>query len=73
MVRETTHSLRLCPRIDKCQADIPHSGGRIRSKTETAQVNEVLCKILAHNLCVLVQSIYELGIEAKFWHKESAA
>lgn len=48
-------------------------GSRIRSKTETAQVNEVLCKILCHNLCVLVQSIYELGIEAKFWHKESVA
>jgi hypothetical protein len=42
-------------------------GSRIRSKTDTAQVNEVLCKILCHNLCVLVQSIYELGIEAKFW------
>src|SRR5579862_238610 len=48
-------------------------GTRIRSKTEVAQVNEVLCKILCHNLCVLVQSIYELGIEAKFWHKESVA
>jgi len=43
-------------------------GSRIRSKTDVAQVNEVLCKILCHNLCVLVQSIYELGIEAKFWH-----
>jgi transposase len=48
-------------------------GSRIRSKTEVAQVNEVLCKILAHNLCVIVQSVYELGIEAKFWHKESVA
>jgi len=42
-------------------------GGRIRSKTEVAQVNEILCKVLCHNLCVLVQSFYELGIEAKFW------
>ncbi len=48
-------------------------GTRVRSKTEIAQVNEVLCKILCHNLCVLVQSIYELGIEAKFWHKDSVA
>ena len=48
-------------------------GSRIRSKTETAQVNEVLCKILCHNLCVLVQSIYELGIEAKFWQSKGAS
>jgi hypothetical protein len=48
-------------------------GSRIRSKTEVAQVNEVLCKVFCHNLFVLVQSIYELGIEAKFWHKDSVA
>jgi len=42
-------------------------GERLRSKTPTAQVNEVLCKLLAHNICCLVQSIYELGIEPTFW------
>lgn len=47
-------------------------GSRIRSKAYTAQVNEVLCKILCHNLCVLVQSIYELGIETTFWRQQSA-
>jgi transposase len=41
-------------------------GGAVRSKTPTAQVNEVLCKILCHNICVLIQSIYELGIEPIF-------
>jgi hypothetical protein len=48
-------------------------GSRIRSKTAIAAQNEVLCKVLCHNLCVIVQSVYELGIEAKFWHSESVA
>lgn len=42
-------------------------GDALRSKTDTAQVNEALCKVLCHNLCCLVQSIYELGIEPAFW------
>ena len=42
-------------------------GPNVRSKTGVAQLNEVLCKVLCHNLCCLVQSIYELGIEPEFW------
>ena len=42
-------------------------GGAVRSKTPTAQVNEVLCKVLCHNICVLIQSIFELGLEPVFW------
>ena len=45
-------------------------GERLRSKTETAQINEALCKVLAHNICVVNQSIYELGIEANFMEKQ---
>jgi len=41
-------------------------GGFIRSKMPVAQVNEVLCKVLCHNICVIIQSIHELGIEADF-------
>jgi hypothetical protein len=41
-------------------------GEKVRSKTETARVNEVLCKILCHNLCCVIQSMYELGIEVDF-------
>ena len=36
-------------------------GHQARSKTPAAQVNEVLLKILCHNICVLIQSMYELG------------
>jgi transposase len=42
-------------------------GDSVRSKTETAMVNECLCKLLAHNLCVLIQEQHELGIETVLW------
>jgi transposase len=42
-------------------------GDSIRSKTDTAMVNEVLCKILCHNLVVLIHEMYELGIDPVFW------
>ena len=32
--------------------------------------NEVLCKLLAHNLCVLIQEQHELGIDPIFWQDE---
>lgn len=41
-------------------------GSAVRAKTPIAQVNEVLCKVLCHNICVLIQSIYELGLEPTF-------
>lgn len=39
----------------------------VRSKTDTAMKNEVLCKFLCHNICCLIQSQCELGIEPVFW------
>lgn len=41
-------------------------GERLRSKTERAQANEALLKVLCHNICVVIQSMHELGIEADF-------
>ena len=38
----------------------------LRSKTKQAQINELLCKILCHNLCVLIQEVNELGIKGEF-------
>src|SRR5258708_39689345 len=40
-------------------------GDSLRSRTKTAQVNEALCKILGHNICCLIQSMYELNIDRK--------
>ena len=42
-------------------------GDGLRSRTKTAQINEALCKILCHNLCCLIQSMFELGIKPEFW------
>jgi len=41
-------------------------GDFVRSKTWTAQVNEVLCKIICHNICVVIQEMHELGINPDF-------
>jgi transposase/predicted nucleic acid-binding Zn finger protein len=41
-------------------------GGRLRSKGDVAQTNEALCKILCHNLCCLIQSMFESGVEPNF-------
>lgn len=38
----------------------------LRSKTKTAQVNELLCKVLCHNICVVVQEMNELGVKGEF-------
>jgi len=38
----------------------------LRSKTKTAQINELLCKILCHNICVVIQEMNELGIRGEF-------
>lgn len=39
----------------------------VRSKTDVAMKNEVLCKVLCHNIVVVHQSHIELGIEPVFW------
>lgn len=35
----------------------------LRSKDKVAQINELLLKILCHNICVLIQETFEWGIE----------
>lgn len=45
----------------------------VRSKSDVAMVNEVLCKILCHNICVLIQETHELGISTVFWAENSPA
>ncbi len=42
-------------------------GSALRSKSDVGQINEALCMVLAHNICVLVQATHELGIEPVFF------
>ncbi|HEX8148381.1 MAG TPA: transposase [Pyrinomonadaceae bacterium] len=42
-------------------------GRQLRGKLFRAQANEVLCMALCHNLCVVIQSMHELGIAPTFW------
>ena len=41
-------------------------GDTLYGRTEGAQTTEVLAKLVAHNLCALIQSFYELGVEPSF-------
>ena len=41
-------------------------GDKVRAKTPTAQVNEALTKVLCHNICVLVQAMFALGVAPAF-------
>ena len=41
-------------------------GDSVRSKSDEGMINEVLAKVLCHNLCVLIQSIHELGVSPSF-------
>jgi len=38
----------------------------VRSKTDVAMKNEVLGKILCHNICCLISAFYELGVNPTF-------
>jgi transposase len=42
-------------------------GDNLRSKTDVAMVNESLCKILCHNLVIIIHEMGELGIDPVFW------
>ncbi len=41
-------------------------GDAVRSKNWTAQVNEVLCKVICHNICCVIMESFCLGIKPDF-------
>jgi hypothetical protein len=42
-------------------------GSALRSKSDTGQINEALCKVLCNNICVLIQAMHEPGVEPTFY------
>ena len=48
-------------------------GDSIRSRTPPAMVNECLAKFICNNLCCVIMSQIELGIEAEFWQNDKAS
>lgn len=48
-------------------------GAAVRSKKSIAQINEVLCKVLCHNLTCIVHAIAEFGIDVDFAAKPETA
>jgi transposase len=43
-------------------------GDKLKSKNWTAQMNELLCKLIAHNIVVLIHEMHELNIEPIFYN-----
>jgi hypothetical protein len=48
-------------------------GDSVRTTSEVAMVNEMVCKFLCHNLCCQLQEQCEPGIEPVFWQDGGAA
>jgi transposase len=42
-------------------------GGAVLSRRPVAQINEVLAKCVAHNLCCVVKAIFTAGLAPTFW------
>src|SRR3990167_1115127 len=42
-------------------------GDSVRSKNDIACINEILLKVLCHNICVLISEMFELGIQPELF------
>jgi hypothetical protein len=48
-------------------------GDSVRSKGELAMRNEVLAKLVCHNLCCLISAMNEMGMNPVFWVDQAQA
>lgn len=42
-------------------------GNSVRSKTDVAMKNEVLAKMVCHNIVCVIHELYQVGLEPQFW------
>ncbi len=54
------------PRWGKDLVGARHAAGYYERCGQSIFTNEVLAKVLCHNICVLIQAIHELGTEPAF-------
>jgi hypothetical protein len=59
--------------LKSIESDFAVDSSGLRSKTDVAMVNETLCKVLCHNLVVLIHEMHELVIETTFWPEKAVA
>ena len=65
--RSSVNSSRMRSNIESAFSMIKGKfGDSLRSKSDAGQINEALCKVLCHNICVLVHAIHALNIEPVF-------
>lgn len=58
--------------IESCFSMIKRKfGNNVKCKKETSQDNEILAKILCHNLCVLIQELFLSNIDINFYQEFS--
>jgi hypothetical protein len=60
-------SLSILNAVSSSKTDATFGDSR-RRRTDTAMVNEVLCKLLCHNLTCLIHEQETLGIVPVFWN-----
>ncbi len=42
-------------------------GDSVRSKTDVAMKNEVIAKMVCHDIVCVIHELYEAGLEPQFW------
>ncbi len=63
----------LCNRFREAVRSFEQNGLLITGPTQVAQVNEILAKLICHNLTVVVHEMFENGIAPSFVNQNSAA